>query len=220
MTGKGTKVVCVDVGSVRRGKFAWYSNARRHGSNPDTLVAYLHTLRESGDRVALGFECPAWIPVPQDAIDLGAKRNGEGRYPWSAGAGAGALATGLAQIAWTLKNLAHSEQSQSRMKATELTVTTSRERWNTAKAGEWLLWEAFVPGDRKPASDAAKQHIADARAGVDAFKKIQVINDSDPTGDAVNLLAVMADWAGLSVSADEKHQPLPIYGPPAASKKT
>lgn len=82
------------------------------GLTPHKLVAYLLTLRESGDRVALGFECPAWIPVPQNAIDLGAKRNGEGRYPWSAGAGAGALATGLAQIAWILRNLNQSEQSK------------------------------------------------------------------------------------------------------------
>ena len=189
------------------------------GLTPHKLVAFLLTLRESRDRVALGLECPTWIPVPQAAIDLGAKRNGEGRYPWSAGAGAGALATGLAQIAWILRNLNQSEQSKSRKKATELKVTTSRERWNAAKAGEWLLWEAFVPGDRKPASDAATQHTADARAGVDAFKKSQVINDSDATGDAVNLLAVLADWAGLSMSVDERHQPLPIYGPPRAIKK-
>lgn len=76
-----------------------------------------------------------------------------------------------------------------------------------------------MPGDRKPASDAAKQHIADARAGVQAFSKGQVINGSDATGDAVNLLALLADWAGLSMSVDERHQPLPIYGPPKAIKK-
>lgn len=110
-------------------------------------------------------------------------------------------------------------RAKSRKKAAGLKVTTSRERWSAAKTGEWLLWEAFVPGDRKPASDAAKQHIADARAGVQAFSKGQVINGSDATGDAVNLLALLADWAGLSMSVDERHQPLPIYGPPKAIKK-
>lgn len=111
------KILCVDVGSIRRGRFAWSSNTRQHGTDPDELMAYLLELRESGERVALGFECPAWISVPPEAIDLGTRRGGEGRYPWSAGAGAGALATGLAQIAWIFRNLAQRESRKARRKS-------------------------------------------------------------------------------------------------------
>lgn len=61
--------------------------------------------------MALGFEAPLMVPVSPVGVDgwttLGQARQGEtvdgGRSrPWSAGAGSGALATGLAQLAWVL----------------------------------------------------------------------------------------------------------------------
>jgi hypothetical protein len=49
------------------------------------------------------------VPVPGSKPDgrrgLGKARGGEGNRPWSAGAGSGALATGLAQGAWMLRQL-------------------------------------------------------------------------------------------------------------------
>lgn len=59
----------------------------------------------AGEAVALGFECPLFVPVPATPLQLGAARLGEGNRPWSAGAGASSLATGLAQVSWILAEL-------------------------------------------------------------------------------------------------------------------
>ncbi|MGH7619689.1 MAG: hypothetical protein ACREPM_20945 [Gemmatimonadaceae bacterium] len=59
----------------------------------------------AGIPIALGFECPLFLPVPSTAVSLGAARQGEGNRAWSAGAGAGSLATGLVQVAWIAREL-------------------------------------------------------------------------------------------------------------------
>ena len=213
-----TTVVCVDIGSVRRKRFAWASSSETNGDNPDDLVRYLRGLRDTGGVVALGFECPVWIPVPELSGELGAKRAGEDRYPWSAGAGASALATGLAQIAWILQRLTGpGGVGEGANEAGKLQVTTSRERWDSSNPSEWLLWEAFVVGNRKPLTEASKQHLADARAGIEAFKARQTISGGNTGEDAVNLLAMLAGWAGLTIAPYEQHTSLPIYGPPSTA---
>ena len=210
-------VVCVDVGSVRRKRFAWASDTDLEGAGPDGLEAQLRSWQAAGAQVALGFECPGWVPVPMASIDLGSRRSGEGRYPWSAGAGSGALATGIAQIAWILRSLSESPGgSGTGSGIAPLTVTTSRRRWEAAVDGEWLLWEAFLAGERKPAPDQVNPHVADAKAGLEAFREDQRINNGEADEDAVNLLALLAHWAGLTVPAQEWHDSLPIYGPALA----
>jgi hypothetical protein len=63
---------------------------------------------ETGDQVAIAVEAPLAIPVLNTARwqDLGRSRAGEGSRPWSAGAGTGALATGLVQLAWLCQYIA------------------------------------------------------------------------------------------------------------------
>jgi hypothetical protein len=55
--------------------------------------------------VALGFECPLFVPLNLQPEALTTARSGEGSRPWSAGAGCGALATGLVQVAWILRKI-------------------------------------------------------------------------------------------------------------------
>ena len=55
--------------------------------------------------VALDFECPLYVPVPANPADLGKARKNEGNRSWSAGAGSGAMATGLVEAAWVLRKL-------------------------------------------------------------------------------------------------------------------
>jgi hypothetical protein len=104
-------VVAVDVGSVRAaggGRYAWAAldlavaaEARFAGAGrtPDeTAKAVLEALAEDTP-VAVGWEAPGTLPVPEPAgwRELGQGRQGEGNRAWSAGAGA--LCTGLAQSA-------------------------------------------------------------------------------------------------------------------------
>lgn len=160
------RVVAVDVGSVKRpSRFAWAAfdtpqrSAVAGGQDPESAVqAVLHGLR-SGHRVALLFEAPVSIPVPPVQHDqwslLGRARSGEGNRPWSAGAGAAVIATGLAQGAWMLGRLALAEP--------DLVATTQPAVWANG-GGRLLLAEAFVSGAGKPVSLPPDQHAADATA--------------------------------------------------------
>lgn len=98
------------------------------------------------------------MPIVSDPQSLGCKRPGEGSRPWSAGAGAGALATGLVQGLWLLDEI--------RSRVGDLNCCAYL-RWpDFVEAGEGLfLWEAFVSGTGKRES-----HVADAQAAVEAFR--------------------------------------------------
>ena len=77
----------------------------------------------AGVQAALLLEAPMSVPVPGGQPDawrgLGKARRGERDRPWPTDAGAGALATGLVQGAWMLRQLA--------VTVPELTTTTQAE---------------------------------------------------------------------------------------------
>jgi hypothetical protein len=83
-------------------------------------------------------------------------RPGEGNRSWSAGAGCGALATGLVQVTWVLQAI------RSQLSANAI-CHLSWPDFAVAKSG-LFLWEAFVSGTSK-----RDGHIADAKCAVDAF---------------------------------------------------
>ena len=153
-----------DIGSVPRRRFGWArSDGRdetieRHcgGTEIADLVGAVAADLAEGRSVALGFECPLYVPVPEEPLRLGAARVGEGNRSWSAGAGAGALATGLVEVAWTLEEL--------RRRAPDLPVFLEWERFRTAGVG-LFLWEAFVTDKAKAAT-----HVDDAIVAVAAFR--------------------------------------------------
>jgi len=136
-----------------------------------------------GRPVALGFECPLFVPVPEEAETLGAARSGEGNRAWSAGAGAGALATGLVQAAWVLAAIRDScPQSDLYLE------------WKPfARAGDGLLvWEAFVSAAAKGSS-----HVDDAKIAVKAFGRALPDPVSAITADRpLSLAGAAAMWSG------------------------
>lgn len=151
-------IACADIGSVPQGNFAWASSAGAAGTLPSELAAYVASVLNSGESIALGFECPLFVPVPESEQDLGKSRLGEGSRPWSAGAGSGALATGLAQVAWVL----------ARSRTLLRTDATCHLAWNSFAAAprpSLLVWEAFVSGSGKGGS-----HVEDARLAIQAFQ--------------------------------------------------
>lgn len=174
------RVVAVDVGSVRS-NFAWAGldlPGRRPvgegGRNPEgSAVAVLDALG-SGVPVALGFEAPLVVPVSPVGLDgwmtLGRARQGETvdghSRPWSAGAGSGALATGLVQMAWLLERIGSSIPT--------LRCTTRPELWLAGDA-DLFVWEAFVSEIGKPVPAGITQHAADAAAA----HRLEVVEDLD-----------------------------------------
>lgn len=204
-------MVAVDIGSVKSpSKFAWAAfdvpcqDPVAEGDDPNSAMECLAVGFADNRQAVLLLEAPMSVPVP-DADDtgwrsLGKAREGEGNRPWSAGAGAGVLATGLAQAAWMLSRLA--------VAAPDLVVTTRPGTWQEGKA-RLLLAEAFVSGAGKPVPVVAGQHAADAIAAGRAL--VECLGDGGALDTDVrcaphhplNLLAATALWAGVSLNPEE-----------------
>jgi hypothetical protein len=155
-------VFCADVGSVRSGNFGWACGSLPAGiaqdhdrSSPVHLAEMVAAQLRLGHQVALGFECPLFVPVPESADMLGSARPGEGNRAWSAGAGTGALATGLVQTAWVLAAI--------RRRVTDTALHLEWEPFVRAESG-LLVWEAFVSAAAKGVS-----HVDDATIAVETF---------------------------------------------------
>ena len=203
-------MVAVDIGSVPPSRFAWAAfdppgrDLIKVGEDPETAVSMLTPALLAGAPAALLLEAPMALPVPGSTPHawhlLGKARGGEGNRPWSAGAGAGSLATGLAQGAWMLRQLAAAVPG--------LTATTQPGSWQRRDA-QLLLAEAFITAAGKPEALPADQHAADAAAA--GLALVELLDSPETLTSAVccspqdsfNLLAAMALWAGLRIDPGE-----------------
>lgn len=195
-------IYCADVGSIRSGNFGWaradlpegYVERHRGGPEIVELVDVIADDLSGGVPVALGFECPVFVPVPEEPVRLGMARAGEGNRSWSAGAGTGALATGLVQMAWILKQL--------RARAPDAEVFLD---WGSFWSGRrgLFLWEAFVTDRAK-----AETHVDDAAVAVTCF----VSSLPDPPAQnaivetrVLSLLGAAMLWSGWSDELELLH---------------
>jgi hypothetical protein len=148
------------------------------GTDPETAVSGLVPGLLAGAQATLLLEAPMSVPVPDGQPGawrrLGKARKGEGNWPWSAGAGAAALATGLAQGAWMLRQLVTSVPG--------LAATTQPRSWQRGGA-QLLLAEAFITAAGKPEPLPAGQDAADAAAA--GLALAEVLDGSGPLTSAV-----------------------------------
>lgn len=175
-------ILCADVGSVVRGNFGWagiFLEPERRvtvgGSDIAQLAETAADNLDNGVPVALGFECPLFVPVSHDPARLTSARRGEGRRAWSAGGGSGALATGLTETVWLLRRVRELLSSSAR------TDTRAHLEWSPfVGTGEGLfLWEAFVSDTGKGESSS---HVGDAEIAVRSFE------NSLPNPDGANAI--------------------------------
>jgi len=149
-------VVCVDIGSTTAGNFGWWSSAGVGGTTPSGAAECVAAALNNKTAVALGFECPLFVPIAENEAALTSARPGEGNRPWSAAAGLGSMGVGIAQVPWLLGAV--------RSQLTEAgTAFLEWAAFRTAGSG-LFVWEAFVSGN-----DKRTTHIADAEAAVQAF---------------------------------------------------
>ena len=192
---KNMTICAADIGSVRKKNFAWASVSgpdRRSGTCIVEFAKFVADELMNGVKVSLGFECPLWIPVAAEPGELTQAREGEGNRPWSAGAGSGSLATGLAEVSWLLDRIRQeSERSEHHIEA--FLDWGPFERAN----GGLFIWEAFITGKGKSGS-----HVGDARAAVKSF--MCALSDP-PLKSAVqpacrtrSLIGAALLWAGWS----------------------
>lgn len=159
---RAPSIYCADIGSVAKNNFGWAATradgTEADGTSIEEFARRIGISLNEGEPVALGFECPLSVPVPAEPRLLTAARPGEGSRPWSAGAGAAALATGLTEVVWVLRAV----------RAQLTREVTSFLHWPDAglAAGQLFLWEAFVTGEAK-----LRSHADDARVAVAAFQR-------------------------------------------------
>jgi len=187
-------VACADVGSVARGNFGWADCDGSSGTRPSELAEKVAAALSGHRPVALGFECPLFVPLPDAEFDLGRSRIGEGTRSWSASAGCSALATGLVQAVWTLREI---RKQCPRSVGAHLGWSTFKE-----DGGGLLLWEAFVSGSAKGSG-----HVDDAAIAVRAFKKKLPMPKTDlHATNPVSLAGLSLLWAGWPVGTEALRQ--------------
>ena len=155
---------CADIGSVKKGNFGWARLAIDEPDSTCTTGREIHHFVDglaaditAGFHVALGFECPLFLPLSVDPMALTSARPGEGDRAWSAGAGASSLATGLTETVWIF------EQVRQRIR----NVPAVFENWPRFRGADHglFIWEAFVTKAAK-----ADTHHGDAELAVLSFR--------------------------------------------------
>ena len=192
---KNMTICAADIGSVRKKNFAWASVSgpdRRSGTCIVEFAKFVADELMNGVKVSLGFECPLWIPVAAEPGELTQAREGEGNRAWSAGAGSGSLATGLAEVSWILDRIRQeSERSEHDMEAFL--------DWGLFERADrgLFIWEAFVTGKGKTGSD-----VGDAQAAVEGFRCAlrdpplkSAVCPASRTRSLIGAALLWADWS-------------------------
>ena len=207
MTTQPLHVYCADIGAMcnrkRKNHFGWASHEKApccNGKDMRGLVKHVAQDLAQGSKVELGFECPEWIPVRDCPEELTQARKGE-RRSWSASAGAGSLATGLAQVAWILQEI--------RRKAPD--GATAFLKWDDYQKSDngLFIWEAYVAGPKNQTTDTEDPHIRDAKAAVAAFVKTRSSDSGlrtsiflPPCSQPFSLIGAALLWARWSEDSD------------------
>lgn len=203
MNTEGLAVACADIGSIMKSNFGWgfvCGDQQRSGETVDELVHEVVASLAAEVKVALGFECPLWVPVPEDPLKLTAGRVVDGNKPWSAGAGASALVTGLTETAWILREI------RRRLKGRGLSLPQAYLDWQnfTAAHSGIFLWEAFVTGGAKAVhiDSGMGEHVADALIACKEFTarlpNPAAKSCSEPKQPVRSLIGAAMLWSGWS----------------------
>jgi hypothetical protein len=167
-------IFCADIGSVKGGRFGWFGigldGYAAPGNSIEELASAVAEKIRSGGKVALGFECPLFVPLRDEPMKLTNARSGEGNRSWSAGAGCGALTTGLVEVTWLLEKIrAYTPKSAA--------AFLDWKAFEKADSG-LFLWEAFVTGKAKGSGDAHDAEIA-----------VQTFLSAYPNPDSANAIS-------------------------------
>jgi hypothetical protein len=197
-------IFAVDVGS--KSNFGWaceFENKSETGETIEQLATKIVEMANHGVYLALGFECPLFIPCPKDGKDLGKQRKGEKGKPWSAGAGSTVALIGLQQLCWLLRKVFTS------LGGSPLGTLDWTE---FQKGGQQLfLWEAFVSGGSKTGS-----HVGDPLAAARAFRSAlpnPAISSFVTCEEPISLAGLALYGTGWSKDPAILHQPTLVLKP-------
>ncbi len=210
-----------DVGSTRYQKkgrspaFAWARLLPNKGiksiqgsSDIEQLVRRLELDIKEGRSVALGFETPLFIPVPESSRDLSKGREGEGNRSFASTVGLAVCALGIHQSAWILKRLHESSSCR-------CDFTLDLHCWPPSCLRQVLFcWEAFVSGVAH-----SNQHVRDAATAVAFFfdneQTLQKAN-AVRADNTISLIGAAALWSGWTSDLQYLHGSTLVLKPHSA----
>ncbi len=207
--GKNVDVYVVDAGSVSKGNFHWVSSKAPHSESSDieAMAKCVCDDLRLEKKVAIGFECPLFVPCPENQAELGLARIGEidvafGSRPFNAGAGASVTLAGFQALGWILREVHE-----------RFPGVRASTRWDELEDGtcELFIWEAFVSGSEK-----GLNHHEDAQLALEAFEKNQDrmskasrIKAESP----ISLAGALILWSGMSHDLTLLHAPCVVLRP-------
>lgn len=203
MPNETTNIVvwAADIGSVRQDRFGWCRATSPEqsvtGRDIHAFVEGITSDLSNCTKVALGFECPLFVPVADDPQALTNARQGENNRAWSAGAGSGSLATGLTICAWVFEKI-------HRLVRAPVQCTVDWPVFISTEAN-LFVWEAFVSGAAK-----ATSHHGDAEIAAQAFwaKYPNIAEANSITAqNPYSLVGAALLWAGLTKDSFILSQP-------------
>lgn len=203
-----TVVYACDIGSVKSGTFAWARNDTS-GNFPtasadiDNLIAGVTRDAIKGVSIALGFEAPLFLPVPNDSAHLNSGRIGESSRSMFAPAGAAVTTIAVHETAWIFK----------RLRASLPVETTLTFDWESKRhlPGRLFVWEAFVS-----LTAHSDTHMRDAAtavqyflANMDNLVSVNAVTCDNP----LSLVAASALWSGWLTDIQTLHSPCLVLRP-------
>ena len=203
--------VCViDIGSPKLGNIGWCiinteTRIEANGSNLDELFTHIKKNTRCHGLI-LGLEAPLFVPIRRDLILALKARTGEGKRPWSAGAGAQVLAMNLPIMIYIFNGI----------KSTGAKITYSvNEETFRSQPNEIMLFEALVSGE-----DKGNSHIDDAKImarSCSHFAKNSVLPPSilehEEGTEYFNIAAAALIRCGLEKDPSALSLHTPIYKP-------
>lgn len=194
-------VACVDIGSPKKGNVGWallHGEKQLTGRDLPAFIALLEPHIRSGHTIAMGFECPLYVPKRADVATMTDCRIGEEGLNWCGGPGASVLATGLAQTNWVLARMAEMAGS-----------ATGTTRWHEVQEGrcKFFFWEAFITSRAGvvvsiDVEEDVSLHERDALVGALAFRQVVVTGRQFPSDlqdeGALSLIGMHLLETGLS----------------------
>lgn len=211
-------IFAADVGKPKN--LGWarsFGESRSVGQGAGELADALALDAKSGLSIAVGFECPLFLPIAKEPQGLllcrSGGRSGDGDRSWSAGAAPAATTAGMVTMTWILRKLAQSLGDS----------PTPFSNWDTfcksSGSHRVFVWEAFISKRKGKLSDVLGDpptnteweikdayHIhsdkADALTAVDAFvEDIGKPTDVDvaPGFDVLSLIHSVIAWLDWSV---------------------
>jgi len=203
--------ICViDIGSPKLGNLGWCYTDGQSGQHvtgdqlDDVIPLIADGLLSRG--LILGLEAPLFVPLRADLMLATKARQGEGRRPWSAGAGAQVLAMNLPIMSYLFSTL---------KKHTPMAEICVNDKSFEANPGQIMLFEALVSG-----ADKGTSHMDDARImgeyclqfSKDRSLPPTILEDEADT-EFFNLAAAAMLRCGWSDDIALLNQHSPIYKP-------